>query len=119
MRVKPLSIKVTSIKVRSAGGSHGKVKKDDMMDGESTEGLHGVGSCASDEKPSNFNKLYIQILLLISEQVQVAQGHFKNKNKQVMLGTGSGTVLRRDRSQSCLGKQLLLDERLKEPADIF
>lgn len=63
------------------GGSHGKVKRDDMMDGESTEGLHGVGSCASDEKPSDCNKLYIQIQLLISEQVQVAQGHFKKKQK--------------------------------------
>lgn len=51
------------------------------MDGESTEGLHGVGSCASDEKPSDCNKLYIQIQLLISEQVQVAQGHFKKKQK--------------------------------------
>lgn len=80
--MKPLSIKVPSIKVRSRGGSQGKVKKDDMMDGESTEGRHGVGSCASDEKPSDCNKLYIQILLLISEQVQVAQGHFKkSKNR--------------------------------------
>lgn len=44
------SIKLPSIKGQTHRGKPGKVKKDDMMDGESTERLHEDDSWASSGK---------------------------------------------------------------------
>lgn len=58
--MKPFSIKLPSIKVKPTGKTgKGKKKKNDMMDGESTEGHHGYDSWALNEMCLDFNNAYI------------------------------------------------------------